>query len=416
MKVNEKKLKRQLGIVDKWVRNTGARGTLEAATGFGKTYTALLAIERFQKKYPNEQINIVVPTTDLFNQWNKELEKRKLTLNTSVIKVWVINTYIRYTHKSTLLILDECHRYASEEFSKVFEYTEYNFILGLTATLERNDGLHSLIEELAPIFDTVSLAEAQAEGYVSNFKTFNLAIEFNSDDWEKYNKIDSTFKNAFAYFHRDFEVAMNCRKGNRVMIRVGEGEYITASEYRLRFARNNGWSDEDVDNAEHHYHPTNVMKKAQQWGASMHSRKTILHTAEAKIDVIKKIIEAFPNKKTIIFSENSEFADKVTEKLGDKCRSYHSKVKGEQRTERIEKVNNKGEVLVTYKEKKWSKDKILKETLELFKKGEISILSTVRKLDEGFDDEEIELAIMASYSSSKRQDTQRTGEALPLPT
>lgn len=411
MEINEKKLKRQLDIVDKWIKTTKAKGTLEACTGFGKTYTALLAIQRFQKKYPNEPINIVVPSTALYDQWLGELNYHRdiMKLNQSVIKVWVVNTYIRYAHKCTLLIPDEIHRYASEEFGKVFENTEYLFVLGLTATLERNDGLHALIEELSPIFETVTLEEARREGYVSDFKVFNYGVKMSDKDWEYYNKIDSTFKSTFAYFNRDFGVAMNCRKGNRTLINVG-GEYITGLEYRLRFAKLQGWSEDDTE--EHFYHPKNVMKKAQQWGSAMQQRMKLIYIAESKVDAIEQIVAAFPDKKTIIFSENSEFADKVTARLGDICRSYHTKLETEERTERIEKIGRRGEVLVKYKTTKWSKNKLRKETLELFKEGKIRVISTVRMLDEGFDDKDIELAIMASYSSSKRQDTQRTGRAV----
>lgn len=409
MKINEHKLKRQVGIIDTWIRSTKAKGTLEACTGFGKTYTALLGIRRFQKKYPNERINIVVPSIDLLNQWNTELQKLSLELNLNVIRVYVVNTYIKNYHECTLLILDEIHRYASEEFGKTFEHTNYKFILGLTATLERIDGLHNLIEEKAPIFDSVSLNEARAEGYISNFKVFNLVVSLSKQDLEKYDKADSTFKNTFAYFNRDFEVAMNCRKGTRVPIKVGT-EYIGGAEYRIRFAKQQGWTEDQGE--DHFYHPKNIMSKAQQWGNAMGYRKKLLQIADSKVDVIEDIIKAFPNKKTIIFSENSEFADKVTERLGDICRSYHTKVVGRSEEQRIETVSKTGKVTVKYKQVKISKNKVLEETLKGFKEGKIRVISTVRKLDEGFDDAEIELVIMASYSSSKRQDTQRTGRGV----
>lgn len=411
MKIDEKKLRRQEGIVQKWIKDTGAKGTLEACTGFGKTFTAILAVQRFQKKYPEELINVVVPSIALKEQWEEELKKREETLNLKVIKVYVVNTYIRYEHQCALIILDEVHRYASEEFHKVFIQTVYNFALGLTATLERNDGLHELIEELLPVFDTVSLEEARREGYVTNFKVFNYGLELNDKDKKLHEKIDSTFKNTFAYFNRDFELAMNCGKGNNTKINIGL-EWITASEYRLRFAKQSGWTEEDGE--DHFYHPKNVMLKAVQWRNSMHNRKKILYTADSKIEEIERLVKHFKDKKIIIFSENSEFADKVTETLGDISRSYHTKLKSEIREERIETFLKSGKVKVTYKKTKYGLTKLKREALELFRLNLIRVLVTVRMLDEGFDDEEIGVAIQASYTSSKRQDTQRTGRAVRI--
>ena len=52
---------RQLEIVQKFADSKG-KGTLLAATGFGKTFTAIMVIIRLFRSRPNGKVNIVVPT------------------------------------------------------------------------------------------------------------------------------------------------------------------------------------------------------------------------------------------------------------------------------------------------------------------------------------------------------------------
>lgn len=417
MEINQKKLKRQTGIVDKWIREYNGRGVLEACTGFGKTFTAILAIKRFQSKNPNHPINVVVPSIPLKGQWEKQIQSNGINNCT----VYVVNTYIKSYHSCSLLILDEVHGFLSEEFYKVFENTEYNLILGLTATLERLDGKHSLLLDKAPIFDTVTLEEARREGYISNFTVYNLGLNFNEADQKKYDDYHSTFNNTFSYFDRDFDLAMNCAKGDKTIIKIprydGPPKVYTGKTYREEVAKRKGWKGEsyeenDINNT-NYYHPKTVMAKAMQWLSSMRLRKKMVHIASVKIDVIEEIVNLYPDKKIMVFSENSEFADLVTERLGEICTSYHTNLKGYEEEQEVVKVNKRtGVETRTLKKVKISAKKRRERILADFKNNVYRVISCVRGLDEGFDDEDVSLAIMASYNSSKRQDTQRTGRTV----
>lgn len=416
MIINQKKLKRQEEIVDKWVRQ-GAKGTIEACTGFGKTFTAILGVKRFRKKYPLEPINVVVPSIDLKSQWEQVLKNNNIEYTT----VWVVNTYIRYKHQAALLICDECHRFLSDEFSKVFEYTDYKLLLCLSATLERNDGRHSILEELAPIVDRVSLEEAKKEGYVSDYTVYNLGLTFNDQDRTDYNKYHSTFNNNFAYFQRDFNLAMLMARSDKAYISTIDERGINVrrsiAEVRHQWATQQGWTGTDyIDGAgdvgANYYHPKTIKLKALQWLQSMHSRKKMIYKATSKIDAIKDIIKKFPDKKVIIFAEDSEFADKVSEALGSNCKSFHTKLKSEKREVRTETITKTGKVNIKYKTVTFGLKRLREEIIEDFKQAKFNVLSVVKALDEGFDDEDVDMVIMASYNSSKRQNTQRTGRGI----
>ena len=75
---------RQIEIVQKFADNKG-RGTLLAATGFGKTYTAIMVILRLLKARPKAKVLVVVPTINLKNQWNKGLIRHKVAKNCEVV-------------------------------------------------------------------------------------------------------------------------------------------------------------------------------------------------------------------------------------------------------------------------------------------------------------------------------------------
>ena len=76
---------RQLEIVQKFADNKG-RGTLLAATGFGKTFTAIMVILRMLKSRPKCKIIVVVPTINLKNQWAKELKRYKAHKNCAYMR------------------------------------------------------------------------------------------------------------------------------------------------------------------------------------------------------------------------------------------------------------------------------------------------------------------------------------------
>ena len=53
-------------------------------------------------------------------------------------------------YECDFLIIDEIHRTAAETLQFVFSKVKYKLILGLTATLERLDGRHTIVEKYLP--------------------------------------------------------------------------------------------------------------------------------------------------------------------------------------------------------------------------------------------------------------------------
>lgn len=97
----ERTERQKLGI-KRWLES-GAIGTLEWATGIGKTHAAIMAIQLLLKKNPKASVLISVPTNYLKNQWIENLHK----FNIEGCEVLVINTIVRHTYTVDLLIVDK---------------------------------------------------------------------------------------------------------------------------------------------------------------------------------------------------------------------------------------------------------------------------------------------------------------------
>ena len=90
--------------------------------------------------------------------------------------------------------------------SKVFTCVKYKLILGLTATFERLDGKHILLQKYCPIVDVVTTVEALVNGWISEYKEYQVLIKV--DDIEEYKILNKEWLQHFEFFQFSFDVAM----------------------------------------------------------------------------------------------------------------------------------------------------------------------------------------------------------------
>jgi len=132
-------------------------GTLNSATGSGKTIMALYMIAR--RRQPTL---IVVHTKDLAVQWTQRIESflgidaadvgliggGKKTLGEKITIALVQSLYKcveEVAGKIGFLVVDECHRCPSRTFTEAVTGFDSNYMLGLSATPWRRDKLSKLI-------------------------------------------------------------------------------------------------------------------------------------------------------------------------------------------------------------------------------------------------------------------------------
>ena len=241
-------------------------------------------------KYPNLSVIVVVPTDVLKNQWTGLLDSQGLGLNCKVV---IINTASKKLEQCDLLILDEVHKFAADQFSQVFKTVKYKLILGLTATIERLDGKHELIKRYCPVVDTVTIEVAKVNGWVSDFTEYQVIITAdNIDIYRQYNK---DFVKHFEYFDFDFGLAMSM---------IGPKGLQNRLQYRDKLCPNGTKEEKSGILKEIMYHSMGFMH-------AMQDRKKFIHNHPQKIEVAREIIKHRADKKVITFSANTSMAEAI---------------------------------------------------------------------------------------------------------
>ncbi len=434
MQYNQKKLDRQKLAFSRWLANLAISpakaGIIEAGTGFGKTFILIMTILDMNNRHPERTSIIIVPTTKLKDDWVRTKQvfneageliedfghilKHKL-LN---VRVFVINTYVTYQEwECDLLGIDEIHRVASKDaalFSTVIKRTKYRFGQGLTATLD--EAQKEFLASLGwNVVDTISEEECEREGFTSSSIVYNLGIPLSPEDKQYNDKVNEDFKYYFGKFDHEFELvkACNARDNVYMFVKTRAGTNLgrqTGKEWRLWLAKKKNWDG----GSNHPYSPQNIAKYAAQGMSIMRKRKDKWQNMPSKLKYVKLIVNMFPDTKTIVFSESSDFADKVVELFPEKCLAYHTnlitlatlgtEVVKEPTKEQSKELRKRG-----FKIKGLTLRK--REAIQLFQDptSGIWVISAVKALDEGMDIQTIKLVIQCAYSGKSRQDTQRNG-------
>ncbi len=134
----------------------GKRGIVVLPTGSGKSYLAEMAIESVQR-----DTLVVAPTLDLVDQWIRRLGEAfgapvgALGGGRHDVERLTVSTYDsaaihmeRLGNRFGLVIFDEVHHLPGDLFRQAAEHVIAPFRLGLTATLERDDGRHAQLADL----------------------------------------------------------------------------------------------------------------------------------------------------------------------------------------------------------------------------------------------------------------------------
>lgn len=307
--------------------------------------------------HPEITIIVVVPTTGLQEQWVEELDK--FGCSREHVEVYVINSVIKNTHTCNLLILDECHRYASADFKKVFDTVTYNMILCLTATFERLDGKEKLIAKYAPVVDKVSIQECLANKWVSNYKEYVVVIE--PDDLDEYDKLTAEFMTHFEFFDYDFGTAMSM---------VGKNGWKNRYNYAKEICQNQAQLKDTFKTVT--IHAMGLMR-------AMQARKKYISSHPEKLRVAEEIIAHRPNSKIITFCATVAMAEQIQE-------GYVYTGKDSKKGNRV--------------------------TLNEFSKMKSGVLNTVKKANEGINLPDLDVGIMLGVDSSKIKHAQTRGRVV----
>lgn len=343
-------LPHQEDALKKWLDNQG-RGTVVMPTGSGKTYFAVMALDKVKRP-----ALVIVPTIDLMAQWAAVLEKffgvkcgmlgggskEILDLTVSTYDSAVLNMEF-IGNRFGMVVFDECHHLPGPVNRLAGSMCLAPYRLALTATPEREDEGEKLIHELAGpvVFETHI---DQLEGRVlAPYRTVRVMLELAEDERQEY-----------AFNRRIYTEFLR-----------SNGIYFTAKSDWNRFlalcARKPG---------------------GRKVFEAFIKQKRIARSGRSKFEKVWELINKHHDERILIFTAENDTAYELGSRFMLPVITHRTKA-----SER-------------------------KEMLDCFRSGEYPVLITSKVLNEGVDVPEASVGIVMSGSASIREHVQRLGRIL----
>jgi len=289
-------------------RDNDRRGSVVLPTGSGKTFLAVQAIAD-----AGVSTLVVVPTIDLLNQWHATLTNAFGAQLPEVVGVLgggshtvtdlTVTTYDsayryidQYGDQFGLLVVDEVHNLPAPTYQQIPQMTIAPYRLGLTATYERPDGQHGVLEELlGPVVYREDVDDLAGE-YLSEYETIHLNVELTVDERERY---DEEYQ-----IYRDYVDEQNFD----IWREEGYQEFLKRSSY------------------DPHGRRALVAKQRAEATA---------RTAAKKLDTLDNLLKRHYDDRTIIFTANNDFAYDISQEFIVPCITHQTDT--EERTEILER-------------------------------------------------------------------------------
>ncbi|OWK38006.1 DEAD/DEAH box helicase family protein [Fimbriiglobus ruber] len=330
---------------------TGRRGTVVLPTGTGKTFVAVLCMEKVSRP-----ALIVTPTIDLMNQWYGVI-KDSFGVEVGLLgggyydfQPITVTTYdSAYIHlerwggKYGLLIFDEVHHLPGPTYAMAAIGSLAPFRLGLTATPERADGGELALPELVgPIVYRKEITELSGE-YLAEYRTKRVYVDLTPEEEDAYRKAREEYRRFVA-------------------------------ERGISLGGPNGWQKFIFEASRT---PDGVAALR-----AYREQKRIERSASGKFTTLEKLLRDHAGERALIFTADNATVYEIARRYLVPAITHQTKIK-----ER-------------------------KQILERFHSGEYSILVTSQVLNEGVDVPAASVGIVLSGSGTIKENVQRLGRIL----
>lgn len=398
--------------------NNNYNGILNLAPRFGKTRIGVLACKHY-KQVNSKTAIVLVPNVSIKSAWEQEFATYEQTEIPVATASQIVS--IRGFLRVGLLIVDEAHRFTSDVWYKLInnDIIKYDKIIMLTGSLPIGDNLLKLTK-LASIIDYISEEEAISNNWISNYIEYNIPLKLSDDETIKYvsnsTKISLLFQkykgihNSITYggtqlFDSEMSLLYGCTKGanSKIYGHISSDLIIDAICNKMTFNEESRalWNKDTVK------------AEARLFSNIVKNRNYILTNSKVKLEAVIYMLSVL-KKSAIVFSDNSMFADKLSEEYNklypNKSVSYHSNLESKPLIDL-----NTGDYYryATGKRKGEPKLFSVKAQLEYikacFQVNYYNVIFAVKSLDEGVTIPNIEIVITTSGSSNPIQYVQRTG-------
>ena len=209
----------QSAALDAW-RDANRRGVLELPTGAGKTVVAIAAMAEL-----GVPTLVVVPTIDLLEQWRRELtaefdvpvgqfgggrqEQESITVST------YDSAYLRADDVGGdfgLVVFDEVHHLGGEGYRDIARFLVAPARMGLTATFERPDGAHEVVEDVVGPRVFSLAVDDLAGDHLADYDIKRIEVSLSDQEREAYEAAQETFVRYLRTSNLDMRSGSDYRK------------------------------------------------------------------------------------------------------------------------------------------------------------------------------------------------------------
>lgn len=295
----------------------GKVGSVVLPTGSGKSFVAELAMAAVQR-----DTLVIAPTLDLVDQWIRRLEKAfdepvgALGGGRHEPKRITVSTYDsaaihmeRLGGRFGLVVFDEVHHLPGDLYRQCAEHVIAPFRLGLTATLERDDGRHRQLDDLVgpPVF-RIGIKDLSGD-ILADYRVETVEVEMTEADREAYTQARGHY--------RGFVESNGIRVGSR----GGWRRFLAA---------------------------TSRSEEGRAALAAYYRQKRLALAHEAKIAKLGELLADHWDDRTIVFANDNDTVYQISERF--LCPTITHQTPLAERTEILERFSN-GEyrVVVTSK-------------------------------------------------------------------
>ena len=190
-------------------------------------------------------------------------------------------------------------------------------LLIFTKSIMNNEFIKAIDEKISQIPIKLDNEKLLYKKIYSPVKEYRHYVLLNEDDRELYNKYDKYIKDSISIFG-DLKQIERCRIGNFET-------HSSAIDECYKVAYNNGWSSELDMSLEYNqqldelFNPNAIKERVNTIFNITNSRKKLVADNDAKLEVIKNIIDSNPDKKILIISLRGEFCNKIAKYLNNEC-------------------------------------------------------------------------------------------------
>ena len=340
----------QQAALDSW-RGADDRGCLELPTGSGKTVIGIAAMVEL-----GTPTLVVVPTIDLLEQWQHELETEfncpigRLGGGEQRVERVTVATYDSAYLRADelgdrfgLVVFDEVHHLGGEGYRDIARLLAAPARLGLTATFERPDDAHEIITDLiGPLVQRVDVDELAGD-HLADYDIKRVEVALTDAERERYERFQGTFTDYL--------------KQSNIQLRSG-------SDYQELVKR------------------SGTDPRAREALLAKQRAREVMMNAQRKVERLADILATHRGDRVIVFTAYTDLVYRLSERFLLPAITHETGA-----SERS-------------------------EILDRFREGTYSRVVTANVLDEGVDVPDANVAVLLSGSGSEREFTQRLGRIL----